>query len=74
MLAATLVPVGLALGLFGVPGLVPLALIALATVGFAGYLRRRLGGLTGDCLGALVEVSEALTLLALAALAHRGLL
>ena len=73
-LAATLVPVGLALGLFGLPGLVPLALIALATIGFAGYLRRRLGGLTGDCLGALVEVSEALTLVALAALAHRGLL
>jgi adenosylcobinamide-GDP ribazoletransferase len=68
------VPLGLALGLFGAPGLVPLAVTALATVGFAGYLRRRLGGLTGDCLGALVEASEALTLIALAALAHRGLL
>jgi adenosylcobinamide-GDP ribazoletransferase len=74
VLAAALVPVGLALGLFGAPGLVPVAVTALATVGFAGYLRHRLGGLTGDCLGALVEASEALTLLALAALAHRGFL
>src|SRR5262245_26660415 len=72
--AAALVPIGVALGLFGVAGLVPVALTALATGGFAGYLRRRLGGLTGDCLGALVEASEALTLVALAALAHRGLL
>jgi adenosylcobinamide-GDP ribazoletransferase len=72
--AAALVPLGFALGLFGAPGLVPLAVTALTTVGFAGYLRRRLGGLTGDCLGALVEASEALTLVALAALAHRGLL
>jgi adenosylcobinamide-GDP ribazoletransferase len=74
VLAAALVPAGLALGLFGAPGLAPVAVTALATLGFAGYLRRRLGGLTGDCLGALVEASEALTLIALAALAHRGLL
>jgi adenosylcobinamide-GDP ribazoletransferase len=74
IVAAALVPAGLAVSLFGAPGLAPVAVTALATLGFAGYLRRRLGGLTGDCLGALVEASEALTLIALAALAHRGLL
>jgi adenosylcobinamide-GDP ribazoletransferase len=74
VLAAALVPVGLALGLLGAPGLIPLGAAALATIGFAGYLRRRLGGLTGDCLGALVEASEALTLVVLAILAHRGLI
>ena len=31
----------------------------------AAYWRRRLGGISGDCLGASVEVSESLLLLAL---------
>jgi len=46
--------------------------VVVASAGFAWYLRRRLGGLTGDCLGALVEVSEALVLSAVAVLAHGG--
>lgn len=37
---------------------------------FAVYLRRRLGGLTGDCLGALVEGSEAGALVLITALAQ----
>jgi len=71
--AGSLLPPALALGLFGLPGLAPVALAALATLGFAAYLRRRLGGLTGDCLGALVEAAEALVLATVAMLAHRHL-
>jgi adenosylcobinamide-GDP ribazoletransferase len=46
------------------------ALLGGAAVGaglFAAYLRRRLGGLTGDCLGAYVEIAEAGVLVALSA-------
>ena len=38
----------------------------------AGLLARRLGGLTGDVLGAVVELAELGTLLGAAAAAHRG--
>ena len=66
----------LALGsLFAVPGIVvwafafPLAsvvgvfvLLAIA-VGFVRYVRRRIGGVTGDCLGFICYVSQVLVLL-----------
>jgi len=39
---------------------------------FAAYWRWRLGGVTGDCLGASVEVTESLLLLALVTGAHIG--
>jgi cobalamin synthase len=40
----------------------------------AALLARRLGGVTGDVLGAVVELAELGTLLGVAAAAHRGLL
>jgi len=58
---------------FGLVGVWGTLLLATATAGagaFAAYLRRRLGGLTGDCLGALVEVTEAAMLVLLCALAY----
>jgi cobalamin synthase len=40
----------------------------------AGFAARRLGGLTGDVLGAIVELAEVGVLLAGAAVVRRGLL
>ena len=56
-------------GVWGL-GLVALALASAAA--FAGYLRRRLGGLTGDCLGALVEAMEAAMLAVCGSLDYLG--
>ncbi len=53
-------------------GLLLLALTGAGAAGFGAYLRWRLGGHTGDCLGALVEATEAGLLAALAGLQHRG--
>ncbi|MNV79776.1 cobalamin synthase [compost metagenome] len=43
----------------------PLLLALLLVPLVAVYWRRKLGGISGDCLGASVEVSESLLLLAL---------
>jgi len=53
------------------PLLLALPLVAL----IAAWWRRRLGGISGDCLGASVEVTESLLLLALVLLGgvERGL-
>jgi adenosylcobinamide-GDP ribazoletransferase len=58
----------------GVWGLSLLPLLALATLLWSLGVRRALGGHTGDTYGALAEGGEALTLGALAALRHFGLL
>jgi cobalamin synthase len=38
-------------------------LVGLATLGLQVYFRQRLGGITGDVLGATNELNEALVLL-----------
>ena len=67
--------VGLAgwLGLGWAAAVLPVVagLVAFAA---AHWARGRIGGLTGDVYGALCELAETVGLLALAALAHRGLL
>lgn len=63
-----------AVGSLGPWGLLLLGLTGAGAAGFGAYLRRRLGGHTGDCLGALVEATEAGLLAVLAALEYRGAL
>ena len=53
----------------GIPALAWVAVILVAA-----FAARRLGGLTGDVLGAVVELAELCALLAGAALVRRGLL
>ncbi|MBI3326955.1 MAG: adenosylcobinamide-GDP ribazoletransferase [Nitrospinae bacterium] len=48
----------------GWPGVALLALVAAGTEGFVRYSRGRIGGMTGDTLGALNELLEILTLAA----------
>lgn len=69
---ALLVAAAVTIGLLGPWGLLAVAAAALDAVAFAAYLRCRLGGLTGDCLGALVEGSEASVLTVVALLSQLG--
>ncbi|MBI2526140.1 MAG: adenosylcobinamide-GDP ribazoletransferase [Candidatus Rokubacteria bacterium] len=66
--AAGLVATGLlAAWLFGLPGALAVAAALVGVLLWSGFLSSRLGGLTGDVLGAGVELAELGTLLALAA-------
>jgi adenosylcobinamide-GDP ribazoletransferase len=58
-----------ATGLFHLVGLALIGGAALVTAGFGLWIRRRLGGVTGDGLGAAVELLEVATLLLVLALA-----
>jgi adenosylcobinamide-GDP ribazoletransferase len=59
LLGGGLVAAATALAALGPWGAGALALAGGGSWAFAAHLRRRLGGFTGDCLGALVEVTEA---------------
>lgn len=61
-----------ALGVLGGLGLLVLGVGALVAVGAGLFLSRRLGGVTGDVLGAAVELTELSVLLALVASTHLG--
>lgn len=64
--AITLLGGAIAVGLIGgLHALAALLVSYVATAGLVRYLRRRLGGQTGDTLGALVESAEMVFLLAL---------
>src|SRR5262249_46453568 len=64
----------LAAWLLGVPGIVVVVLALVVVWLWSALLASRLGGLTGDALGAGVELGELTVLVAGAALAHRGLI
>jgi adenosylcobinamide-GDP ribazoletransferase len=60
---ATISVVAIALAMGRWIGLAALGLVAAASAGWAWYCRRRIGGVTGDTLGAGIEMSECLVLL-----------
>ena len=65
---AVLLAAGAAVGFGGATGAVMLAVVAVATGALALVWRRWLGGATGDTLGAGIEVTEVLALIAAVAL------
>jgi adenosylcobinamide-GDP ribazoletransferase len=58
--------------LLGPGGLFVVAFAAACALAFGAYATRLVGGMTGDLYGASVEITEAATLLFVAALANRG--
>jgi adenosylcobinamide-GDP ribazoletransferase len=77
-LARTAAPVALAVALLvaiaslGWAGVVALAAALAASVALARFLAARLGGITGDVLGAAIETSELAVLLVVSAWTHAG--
>ncbi len=60
---ATALALALALGLAGAAGLLAFAAVAVLALAHGLVCRRRIGGVTGDALGAGVELAQALALL-----------
>jgi adenosylcobinamide-GDP ribazoletransferase len=65
--AGTIVTILIATALLRWTALPPLVFAATATLAAALFFRRRLGGITGDCLGATNQLVELGVLLALSA-------
>jgi adenosylcobinamide-GDP ribazoletransferase len=62
VVGATVLALGLTFGLSGVQGVAACATVAVAGAALAEVCRRRIGGMTGDTLGATGELAEALVL------------
>ena len=69
---STVISATVALALFGLPGLMLLAIAAVAAVIVAQSASRILDGITGDTYGAAIEVSQVAVLLAIIAAGSRG--
>jgi adenosylcobinamide-GDP ribazoletransferase len=70
---AGLLALGVAFLALGPAGIAGLGLAAAAVGGVEGFLTGRLGGFTGDSLGAAVELAELMMLITVAAWVHLGL-
>jgi len=71
LLVGTLVTVAAAWILVGIRALPALAVAAATSAGMGWLFRAKVGGCTGDCYGAVCELSEVLSLLMLTVLTHR---
>jgi adenosylcobinamide-GDP ribazoletransferase len=60
------------IALLGLGGLLPLAFCVACGLGVGAFSNRLVAGVTGDVYGATAEITEALTLLFIAAMANRG--
>ncbi|MEI6136576.1 MAG: adenosylcobinamide-GDP ribazoletransferase [Chloroflexota bacterium] len=69
---ATVIALGIAVAMFGVPGLVLLLAAGVAAVILAGSAARMLDGVTGDVFGASIEVSQVVVWMSIVAAAHNG--
>ena len=70
---AILVGLASAIAGLGALGVVVMAAALTATVALGAFLARRLSGITGDVLGAAIEIGELTALLTVAAWLHAGL-
>ncbi|OLC39835.1 MAG: hypothetical protein AUH81_00375 [Candidatus Rokubacteria bacterium 13_1_40CM_4_69_5] len=62
----------IAAGALGLLGLATLVVACLGALGLGRFLTVRLGGITGDVLGAGVETAELMVLLTVSAWTHAG--
>jgi adenosylcobinamide-GDP ribazoletransferase len=67
-LISSLITAAVAIGLFRWYGLLIVAIIGVFTTLFGLFFKRRVGGVTGDIMGAACELAEVITLLAMCSL------
>ncbi len=72
VILATFVALAIAVGFLPFWGIAVMAAVALVTFGVSKLLVSRLGGLTGDTYGALIEISEVSVLITLAIMGGGG--
>ena len=65
VLYASLLPVFLFWFFYNTGGLVTFAIISIFTLGWIWYIKKKIGGMTGDTVGATNEVAELVFLLSL---------
>ncbi len=68
---STLITVIISFGLFQIKGLAAMFIIAILTLLFGLFFKKRIGGVTGDIMGATNEINEVVTLLMICGLFAR---
>jgi adenosylcobinamide-GDP ribazoletransferase len=66
------VAIAASVAVVGLAGLLAVATVSVAVLACAGLSMRKIGGITGDVLGAAEQLGETAVLLTTAAFAHHG--